>query len=189
IETTARRGATTPAGARLARDRRKAASASEIGRPRDAAAEEKRRMNPPRGAALCRALFDRARHSVVLQAEAAECGLACLAMVCRHYGDRTELAELRRRFPLSLKGTTLADLVRIAARLGFRSRPLSLALERLPGLALPAILHWDMRHFVVLASASRSRLVILDPAAGRRRLRAAEASAHFTGVALELAPT
>src|SRR5690606_24546364 len=78
IETTARRGATTPAGARLARDRRKAASASEIGRPRDAAAEEKRRMNPPRGAALCRALFDRARHSVVLQAEAAECGLACL---------------------------------------------------------------------------------------------------------------
>ncbi len=146
-------------------------------------------MNPPRGAALCRALFDRARHSVVLQAEAAECGLACLAMVCRHYGDRTELAELRRRFPLSLKGTTLADLVRIAARLGFRSRPLSLALERLPGLALPAILHWDMRHFVVLASASRSRLVILDPAAGRRRLRAAEASAHFTGVALELVPT
>jgi ATP-binding cassette subfamily B protein RaxB len=124
----------------------------------------------------------------VLQSEAAECGLACLAMVCRQHGDRVTLRELRRCFPLSLKGATLTDLVRIAGRLGLRARALRCELEDLRRLALPAILHWDLCHFVVLARASRARLVILDPATGKRRLRLREASPHFTGVALELAP-
>jgi ATP-binding cassette, subfamily B, bacterial CvaB/MchF/RaxB len=125
----------------------------------------------------------------VIQTEAAECGLACVAMVCRHHGRRVDLRELRQTFRLSLKGTTLPHVMQAASRLGLQSRPLRLELEQLARLKLPCILHWDLKHFVVLARAGRRRITVLDPAFGKRNLRYAEASRHFTGVALELTPT
>ncbi|RRN55974.1 peptidase domain-containing ABC transporter [Pseudoxanthomonas sp. SGNA-20] len=125
---------------------------------------------------------------VVLQAEAAECGLACLAMVASAHGHQTSLSELRQRFPLSLKGARLDQLIRIAQQLGFATRPLRLDLEELDKLRLPCILHWDFNHFVVLARVDRSGVVLLDPASGERRVSLREASDHFTGVALELGP-
>ncbi len=124
----------------------------------------------------------------VLQSEMAECGLASLAMVSAHYGAPSDLPGLRRRFPLPLKGATLAWLIDIAGRVGFQSRPLRLELEQLSQLRTPCILHWDLNHFVVLAKAGRARATILDPAVGRRRLAYADLSGHFTGVALELWP-
>ncbi len=125
----------------------------------------------------------------VLQAASSECGLACLAMVADHHGLRLSLNELRQRFPLSLKGGTLRDLIKVADRLGLQARPLRLEPAQLCHLRLPAVLHWDLNHFVVLESAGRSRFVIHDPARGRLRLTRGELSGHFTGVALELAPT
>jgi ATP-binding cassette subfamily B protein RaxB len=125
----------------------------------------------------------------ILQAEAAECGLAALAMVADAHGLHLSLAELRRRFPLSLKGARLDQLVDIAHRLHLRARALRLELQDLPRLALPCILHWDMDHFVVLARAGRRGATVFDPALGERRLSLAEVSRHFTGIALELAPT
>ena len=132
--------------------------------------------------------FGSRRLPVVLQTEAAECGLACLAMVAAHHGLRTDLPTLRRRFALSLKGVTLADLVRMAGALQLNARPLRAELDHLPQLALPCVLHWDLNHFVVLASVRRGVAEILDPAHGVRRMKLAEVSRHFTGVALELAP-
>ena len=125
---------------------------------------------------------------VVFQAEASECGLAGLAMVCRHHGRPIALAELRRRFPLSLKGASLRRLMDVAEQLGFQCRPLRLELSELGQLQLPCLLHWDLNHFVVLAKAGRHAITVLDPAFGKRVLSHAEASRHFTGVALELAP-
>ena len=87
---------------------------------------------------------------VVLQTEAAECGLACLAMVAALYGHRSDLASLRNRFPISLKGATLAHLVQIAHRLDLGARALKLELSDIYQLSLPAVLHWDLNHFVVL---------------------------------------
>lgn len=127
---------------------------------------------------------------MILQTEAAECGLASLAMVAAHHGQLVELGELRRRYGLSLKGATLLDITRIADRLGFASRPLRLELDELRLLTTPCILHWDMNHFVVLKEVtSAGTLVLHDPASGVRRLPLEQASNHFTGVALELTPT
>lgn len=126
---------------------------------------------------------------VLLQSEATECGLACLAMVASHHGHDIDLGTLRRRFPVSLKGTTLRHLIDLAQRLKLTSRPLKLELESLKDLQVPCILHWDMSHFVVLKSVRRDRIVIHDPAVGERRYTLKEASRHFTGVALELTPT
>ena len=124
----------------------------------------------------------------VLQSEASECGLACLAMVADGHGHRIALSELRQRFPLSLKGANLPRLIAIADALGLQARPLRLELEELPELKTPCILHWDLNHFVVLARIRRGRATILDPAFGKRTIGLAEASRHFTGVALEFAP-
>ena len=124
----------------------------------------------------------------VLQSESAECSLACLAMICSAHGQRTDLADLRRRFTTSLKGANLQHVVEQAATLGFSSRPLRLELEELGRLETPCILHWDLKHFVVLKRVSIRHVIVLDPAVGERRLTRAEASRHFTGVALELSP-
>ncbi len=123
------------------------------------------------------------------QAEAAECGLACLAMVATYYGQSSELVELRRRFDVSLKGARLADLVRVATQLGMASRPLRVELDELSQLRVPCVLHWDMNHFVVLAGVSRGVVTIHDPAIGVRRMPLRDVSRHFTGVALELTAT
>ncbi|MFC4171100.1 peptidase domain-containing ABC transporter [Microvirga sp. GCM10011540] len=129
------------------------------------------------------------RTPMLLQTEASECGLASLAMVAGYFGYEADLADLRRRYGLSLKGATLKELVRIADQLGFATRPLRLDMEELPKLRLPCILHWDLNHFVVLVSTGRSGAVIHDPAIGIIRMKEAELSRHFTGIALELYPT
>ena len=125
---------------------------------------------------------------VVLQSEAAECGLACLAMVAGAHGLDTDLPTLRRRFSLSLKGVTLAEMVRMAHVLQFNTRALRAEPAELAQVQLPCVLHWDLNHFVVLVALQRGEAVIHDPARGLLRLKLAELSKHFSGVLLELQP-
>ncbi|MGH1358890.1 MAG: peptidase domain-containing ABC transporter [Burkholderiaceae bacterium] len=126
---------------------------------------------------------------VIYQTEAAECGLACLAMISGFHGRYADLPELRKHAGMSIKGSRLTDLVRIAERLHMSSRAVRLEMDELSQLATPCILHWDMNHFVVLREVTRTAVVIHDPAMGMRKLDHATFSRHFTGVALELTPT
>lgn len=133
--------------------------------------------------------FTRRGHlPIVQQTEAAECGLACLAMIISFYGHRIDLNTLRRRYPVSLKGVTLRGLMQTANHLQMVCRPLRLEIEHLPQLRLPAILHWDLNHFVVLKSVTKKGITIHDPATGERFFTSAAASKHISGVALELSP-
>ena len=114
-------------------------------------------------------------------------------MVASHYGHHTDLAELRRRFPISLKGVTLEHLMRHAASMQLAARPLRLELDELSKLQIPCILHWNLNHFVVLKKVSKTwrgvtMVTLLDPAIGERRLPMGVVSKHFTGVVMELAP-
>lgn len=122
------------------------------------------------------------------QAEAAECGLASIAMVASFHGYDVDLATMRRRFGLSMKGLTLRTLVEIAAGIGLSARPVRCEPTEFVDLRLPAILHWGTNHFVVLKEANRRRVVIHDPANGRLVVSMKAASKMFTGVALELSP-
>ncbi len=130
-----------------------------------------------------------ARVPVVLQTEAAECSLACLAMVASSFGLATDIAALRHRFSLSLKGVTLADMMRMADQIGFACRALRIEMSDLARLPTPCVLHWDLNHFVVLTQAGPKHIEIHDPARGARRLSLAEASRSFTGVALTFSTT
>lgn len=130
-----------------------------------------------------------ARVPVILQTEATECGLACLAMVAGYHRHHVDLTNLRRRFQISLKGATLAGLIQVAGQLGLSTRPLKLDLGHLGQLRLPCILHWEFNHFVVLKKVSATSVIIHDPARGVRQLSIEELSASFTGVALEAWPS
>ncbi|KVM71088.1 ABC transporter [Burkholderia ubonensis] len=129
------------------------------------------------------------RLPVILQTQAAECGLACVGMVAGYFGHDIDMMHLRQRFNTSLKGATLGDVMRIAQRLGLASRALRLELDELGQLRRPCILHWEMSHFVVLKRVERDHVVIHDPARGARKVPMDEVSRCFTGVALELLPT
>ena len=122
---------------------------------------------------------------LILQTEVAECGLACLAMVACQHGFRTDLSTLRARFPGSLRGTSFDTLDQCAAQLKMSSIAYTLSLDELRELKTPAILHWNLNHFVVLCEANHKGVVIHDPAQGARTLSYAEASRSFTGSALE----
>ncbi|MEQ2352023.1 peptidase domain-containing ABC transporter [Pseudoalteromonas piscicida] len=141
------------------------------------------------GAANKLEFWSRKSLPVIIQSEAAECGLASLAMVAGYHGYRTDLTRLRQRFSISIEGCTLLDIMHFAEKLHLTSRPLRIELEDLDALQTPAILHWDMNHFVVLKKANEKRIVIHDPAGGEKTFTMEEASKHFTGVALELTPT
>ena len=134
-------------------------------------------------------LAARRRLPMVRQTEAAECGLACLAMIASYHGHRIDLNTLRRRHPVSLKGVTLRGLMQVASQLDLAGRPLRFDLEHLAQLRLPAVVHWDMNHFVVLKAASMRGVVVHDPGFGIRSMSLGEASKHLTGIALELSPT
>lgn len=129
------------------------------------------------------------RLPVILQTEAAECGLASIAMVAAYYGYKTDLTSLRQEHEISLKGANLEELMQIADKLKLSSRALRLDLEHLSQLKTPCILHWDMNHFVVLKRVTKKSIEIHDPGLGERKYTIEEFSKHFTGVALELSPT
>lgn len=125
---------------------------------------------------------------VILQTEATECGLACIAMVAGFHGYHADLASLRRRFSVSLKGATLGNLIGIAGKLDLATRPLKLDLDHLEQLRLPCILHWELNHFVVLQEVGSKSVTIHDPACGLRVHSLDTVAKAFTGVALELWP-
>ena len=132
-------------------------------------------------------LFGR-RVPVILQSEAPECGIACLAMVASYYGHLTDLSAMRLRLSPSLKGVTLKHVSQVAESMGLAARGVQVPLDSLGKLQLPAVLHWDMNHFVVLTRVSGKNIWVHDPGRGKRKLKLSEASRHFTGVAMEFSP-
>ena len=126
------------------------------------------------------------RLPMIRQSEAAECGLACLAMIAGYHGQHMDMPALRRRFSLSLKGATLARLIEIAQAMGMACRPLRVELDELKQVQVPCILHWDLNHFVVLREVNKRGVVIHDPAVGERTLTFEETGKHLTGVVVEV---
>lgn len=128
------------------------------------------------------------RLPVILQDETAECGLACLAMVCSYFGRRIDLATLRNQLGVLPEGTNLKQLMAQAGKLGMSTQAVRAELSAFRNLYAPCILHWGQNHFVVLRKAGRRHLTIHDPRVGLVRLTYAKAAEQFTGYALEFQP-
>lgn len=132
--------------------------------------------------------FDRKRPRVamIMQDANGECGLASLAMVARWHGHRFDLRFLRDRYPVSARGLTFGRLAEIATELGLSARALGIDdLGDLAKVRLPALLHWENNHFVILCSVRRGRYVINNPAFGIRELSLADMQRQFSGSLME----
>ncbi|BFT31647.1 peptidase domain-containing ABC transporter [Alteromonas sp. D210916BOD_24] len=125
----------------------------------------------------------------VLQNEAAECGLACMVMIAQFYGDKRDINTLRQTMSVSLRGATLKDIIDMASHLGFHSRAVKIEMNDLTQLRCPAVLHWNLNHFVVLVKVKKHAVVINDPALGLRTLPLNIVSQHLSGIALEVQPS
>lgn len=125
---------------------------------------------------------------LVRQTELAECGLASLTMIANYHGMDVDLATLRRRFQPSQRGAALRTIMSMADQLGLSPRAVKLPLDQLNNLHCPAILHWNLNHYVVLDNVRGDRALIHNPEGRSQWLTLTEVSNHFTGVALELHP-
>jgi len=123
------------------------------------------------------------------QLEIVECGAASLAMVMAYHGCETELQDVREACGVSRDGANALDILAAARGYGFATDAVHATADDLAVLPLPAILHWDRRHFVVLERVSVEAVSIVDPAIGILTMPMQEVRERFSGVALLVRPT
>lgn len=123
---------------------------------------------------------------MILQDEIAECGHACVAMISQFFGHTLDLCGLRKINKPSTHGVTLRHINKLLIQLGFKTRALRVPLSELHLIKTPAILHWNMNHFVVLKQIKKNKIILHDPAIGVRTCSLDEFSQSFTGIVLEV---
>lgn len=141
-------------------------------------------------AAPLRALSRKIRRRVpeITQMSAVECGLACLAMVLSYHGRQTSVSDLRSQSGLGRDGLSALSIVKIARNHNMRVRAISLQHSDFRSIPLPAIVHWEFNHFLVVERWSPKGIHAVDPATGRRQLSHEEFDKGFTGIAITLEP-
>lgn len=128
------------------------------------------------------------RVSVRFQLNATECGAACLAMLLSFHGRPTRVAEVRELTGVGRDGLNASTIIAAAGRYGLRMKAFALQPSDFDKVPMPAIVHWSFDHFVLVERWSPNKVVIVDPASGRRTVTAQEFSNHFTGVVLAAEP-
>ncbi|MBE9018503.1 ABC transporter ATP-binding protein [Chroococcidiopsis sp. CCALA 051] len=129
------------------------------------------------------------RYPFIAQQSASDCGAACLVMVGRYWGKHLSINRLRDIANVDRNGATLRGIAAAAESIGFATRPVKASLDKLASANLPAIVHWEGKHYVVVYEVTRDRVVIIDPAIGQRSLSHRQFKASWTGYALLLQPT
>src|ERR671914_1378316 len=128
------------------------------------------------------------RIPLITQMTDMECGAACLAMILSFHGCKTKISECREYLGTGTDGVRADMIAKEARRFGLRVRAYSVSLGDFKYIPLPAIVHWNFNHFVIVERWSPKRVAIVDPALGRRRLTPAEFDEGFTGVVLTFEP-
>ncbi len=123
------------------------------------------------------------------QHSASDCSAACVVMVGRYWGRDFNINRLRELAYVSRDGASLKGLANAVENLGFNSRPVKASLDRLATQQLPAILHWEGNHYVVVFEITPQYIIIVDPAIGQRKLTYQEFNEGWTGFCLLMEPT
>ncbi|NEP50886.1 MAG: ATP-binding cassette domain-containing protein [Moorea sp. SIO3C2] len=129
------------------------------------------------------------RYPFFAQQSGSDCGAACLVMVSRYWGKRFSVNRLRDIANVDRNGASLRGLSAAAESIGFSTRPVKASLDQLAKQKLPAIVHWEGKHYIVVYEITRKRVIVCDPAIGQRSLTHREFNADWTGYALLLQPT
>lgn len=123
---------------------------------------------------------------VFKQDQISECGHACVAMISNFHGHQVDLFSLRMIEAPSMNGSSMLDLIRLFEKLDFTTRAIRVEIDELKRVQCPAVLHWNLNHFVVLKGIYKNYIVIHDPAVGERKVSFDEVSNAFTGIVLEV---
>ena len=137
--------------------------------------------------------------SFVRQRDAMQCGVACLCMVARRFGMSCSVERVEEVCHATAEGVSLKGIGDGASALGLRSLAARVSPEGLRSMPLPAILHWNQNHFVVLYHIDRGgrRYRVADPGKGLLRYTAEEFLPHWlsgrtgeteTGIAMFFEP-
>lgn len=129
------------------------------------------------------------RFPLIHQIDETDCGVACLAMIAGWHGVEVPIAWLREVAGTDQSGTSLRALAVTGRRVGLEVEPVKISRDRLDDLNLPAILHWDSEHWVVLVQVEERRVEIADPGLGMRKLDRGELDTHWDGYAARITPT
>ncbi|WP_206998684.1 peptidase domain-containing ABC transporter [Trinickia mobilis] len=124
------------------------------------------------------------RFALVEQAEEMDCGAACLAMICRHYGIPMTLGKLRELANVTTQGATLESLARTGESLGFTTRGVQCTFEAMLGFELPFIAHWEGYHYIIVYGMGKRWVRVADPAFGFRKLSVEEFERGWGGTCL-----
>ncbi len=143
----------------------------------------------PRGG--MKRLFQRVVHHYpfIKQQSAVDCGVACLAMIGLYWGKRFDINQLRHLANVDRRGASLKGLVLAAEQVGFSARPVKASLDQISRQPLPAIAHWQGRHYVVVYEVTKRQVLVGDPELGRKRYSHREFMEGWTGYTLLLQPT
>lgn len=128
------------------------------------------------------------RFGLVEQAEEMDCGAACLAMICKHYGIPMTLGKLRELANVTTAGATLDSLARAGESLGFTTRGVQCTFDSLRGFDLPFIVHWEGYHYIIVYGVSKDHVWLADPALGFRKLSLEDFERGWSGTCLLFAP-
>ncbi|MFC0401472.1 peptidase domain-containing ABC transporter [Paraburkholderia rhizosphaerae] len=128
------------------------------------------------------------RFALVEQAEEMDCGAACLAMICKHYGIPMTLGKLRELANVTTQGATLDSLARAGESLGFTTHGVQCTFDSLRGFELPFIVHWEGYHYVIVYGVSRDYVWLADPALGFRKLAVEDFERGWSGTCLLFSP-
>ncbi|MDY6900483.1 MAG: peptidase domain-containing ABC transporter, partial [Cyanobacteriota bacterium] len=123
------------------------------------------------------------------QQSGSDCGAACLVMIGRYWGQRLSANRVREIANISRDGASLRSLAAAAESVGFASRPVKATLDKLIQQTLPAIVHWEGKHYIVVYEITPKKIIVCDPAIGQRSFTHDEFKAKWTGYALLLQPT
>ena len=126
------------------------------------------------------------RITPVLQAQEAECGLACIAMIANAFGVHVSLQRLRETQGTFSRGMTLRDIVSVLDRFGIDTEGSRIGSEAISQAKTPCIAHWEGNHFVVIERVKRRSITIVDPRSGRCEVSRSSFSRQYTGVVLEV---
>jgi len=125
----------------------------------------------------------------VHQLDEMDCGAACLAMVTRYFGKTVSMPTIRDLVHTSTDGTSLLGIAKGAEELGLDVRTVRASKSKLDQLPVPAVVHWEGNHWVVLYEVGDKDVRVGDPARSVRKVPRDEFEENWTGYAALFKPT